>query len=578
MKPGPKRLIGAVVVASACGAAIVQAQGRGGGEWTTTQGDAQRSSWVRTDARLTKDAVQKGELKFLWKMKLDNETRELNSLTTPVLMDRLISHRGFKALAFVGASSERVYAIDTDLARVYWTTVINYSSITPPANSSWGCPGGLIAAATRPTAYAVSAFGGGRGGGRAGGSGSSVGEPGKGAPSLALVGQGQGRGAAPNDPAAGPAGRGAAPAAPGAAPAGRGGAQAGRGGGGGLGGGPTDNVFVVASDGYARTLNPHNGSDRVPAVPFLPANARPSALIYVDDVIYTSTSNGCGAAPNGVWAIDLASDTKKPVSWKTNGGNVAGTAGPTIGTDGTIFVAVGDGATGPSTYSNSIVALEPKTLKLKDSFTQPGADFNASPVIFRYKDKDLMAVSGNDGRLYLLDGTSLKTPLHVTPKYSNAGATGGLATWESDGTRWILAPAVGAAQSGIKVAANGPVTSGSIVAFKLVDEGGKLSLEPVWASRDLTSPAAPLVFNGVLFALSTGEHRPANASATAAARAKSSLPAVLYALDPATGKELWSSGKTITSFARGGLSASAGQVYLVTFDNTIYAFGIPMEH
>jgi len=99
---------------------------------------------VRTDARLTKDAVHKGELKFLWKMKLDNESRQLNSLTTPVLMDRLISHRGFKALAFVGTSAERVYAIDTDLARVYWTTIINYSSITPPANSSWPCPGGLI--------------------------------------------------------------------------------------------------------------------------------------------------------------------------------------------------------------------------------------------------------------------------------------------------------------------------------------------------------------------------------------------------------------------------------------------------
>ncbi len=88
---------------------------------------------------------------------------------------------------------------------------------------------------------------------------------------------------------------------------------------------------------------------------------------------------------------------------------------------------------------------------MKDSFTQPGADFNTSPVVFRHKDKDLMAVSGNDGRLYLLDGTSLKTPLHVTPKYSNAGATGGLATWESDGTRWILAPAVGATPPGVEV-------------------------------------------------------------------------------------------------------------------------------
>jgi hypothetical protein len=585
MKPGSKKLhtlIGAIVIASASAAAIVEAQGRGGGEWTTSQGDAQRSSWVRTDVRLTRDAVQKGELKFLWKMKLDNETRQLNSLTTPVLMDRLISHRGFKALAFIGASGERVYAVDTDLARVYWTTIINYSSITPPANGSWACPGGLTAAITRPTAFAVSTFGGGRGGGRGGGSGSSVGEPGKGAPSLALV---SGRGAAPGDPV--PAGRGATPGDP--VPAGRGAAPAapaGRGGGGGgLGGGPNDNIFVVASDGYARTINPHNGSDRVPPVPFLPANARPSDLIAVDGVLYTTTSNGCGAAPNGVWAIDLAGNPKTPVSWKTNGGNVAGAAGLSMGTDGTIFVAVGDGASSGAgaasanpSYSNSVVSLEPKTLKLKESFTQPGADFNSSPLVFRYKDKDLMAVSGNDGRLYLLDGSSLKTPLYVTPKYSNAGAPGGLATWESDGTRWILAPSVGSAQPGMKVAANGPVTNGSIVAFKLVDAGGKLSLEPAWASRDLTSPATPLIFNGVGFVLSTGEHRPVSASAGSAQRAKASVPAVLYALDPGTGKELWSSGKTITSFARGGLSAAAGQVYLVTFDNTLYAFGIPMEH
>jgi len=581
-----KRRIGALVIASACGlgsAAVLQAQGRGGGEWTTSHGDAQRTSWVRADTRLTKDAVQKGEFKFLWKMKLDNETRQLNSLTTPVLMDRLISHRGFKALGFVGASAERVYAIDTDLARLYWTTVINYSSIAPPANSSWACPGGLIATATRPTAVAVSAFAGGGGGGRGGRSGSAVGEPGKGAPNLALVGQG--RGAAPGDPAGGrgaagapaaqgPPGAAGAPGAQGARGAGRGGAP----GGGGLGGGPADNLYVVASDGFARTINPHNGADRVPPVPFLPANAKPSALIFVDGVLYTSTSNECGGAPNGVWAINLSTDAKKPVSWKTNGGNVAGSAGPTFGTDGTIFVAVGSGATGPSTYSNSIVALEPKTLKVKDSFTQPGADFNSSPVVFRYKDKDLIAVSGDDGRLYLVDGTSLKTPLYVTPKYTNAGASGALATWDNNGTRWILATTVGAAQAGVKFAANGPVTNGSIVAFKLVDQDGKLSLEPAWASRDLTSPTPPLVFNGVVFALSTGEHRTADANVTAAQRAQRSVPAVLYALDPATGRELWGSGKTITSFARGGLSAGAGQVYLVTFDNTVYAFGIPMEH
>ena len=95
----------------------------------------------------------------------------------------------------------------------------------------------------------------------------------------------------------------------------------------------------------------------------------------------------------------------------------------------------------------------------------------------------------------------------------------------------------------------------------------------------MTSPLTPVIFNGVLFAASSGEYRAApDAKLTAAQRAQRSLPAVLYALDPLTGKELWSSAKTITSFARGGLSAAAGQVYLVTYDNTLYAFGIPMEH
>ena len=51
---------------------------------------------------------------------------------------------------------------------------------------------------------------------------------------------------------------------------------------------------------------------------------------------------------------------------------------------------------------------------------------------------------------------------------------------------------------------------------------------------------------------------------------------VLYALDPATGKELWNSGTTITSTASAGLSAGTGQVYVVTSDNTVYAFGIPL--
>jgi outer membrane protein assembly factor BamB len=117
------------------------------------------------------------------------------------------------------------------------------------------------------------------------------------------------------------------------------------------------------------------------------------------------------------------------------------------------------------------------------------------------------------------------------------------------------------------------------VAFKVVDQSGTVRLQAAWSSRDMLSPAPPTVVNGVVFAISTGEYRSGDSQLTAAQRAQRGKPAVLYALDAASGKELWSSGNTITSFVHGvGPSAGDGQVYVVTYDGTVYAFGIPLEH
>lgn len=550
------------------------AQGR---EWTTSGYDAQRSNWVRSDPRISRASIEDGQFQFLWKHTFENETRQLNGLTEPVLQDFLVGYRGFKSLAFLGGSDDRIFAIDTDLARPYWTTHVTYAAATggvPP--STWECPGGLMAAASRRTPYPPQLFTGGGGGGRSRAK-SAVGEPGKGAAILAeraAHAADAARAGTGDAPPAAPVGETRVP--PAQAPPVRQVPPVAFGG--------VDPLYVMGSDGWLRTLRVTDGATMAPPLVLLPPNARPSNLIWTDGIVYATTSGGCGGVTNAVWAIDTVAEHPKAIRWETGGPEIAGQAGVAFGSDGTVYVALRrdtgpnlrsgapppPGFTPDPRFASSVVALDRLTLEVKDWFTAEGADFNATPTVFRYKDRDLVAVPAENGRLYLLDGATLggadhKSPLHVTAPYSAPGAGAGLATFEDDSTRWVLAPAVG------------PIPGG-IVAFKVVDQGSGIVLEQAWRSRAILAPLAPIVVNGVVFAASSGEFRSDDPSLTAADRVKKSSLAVLYALDASTGRDLWSSSTTIESFARVGLAAGGGQVYVVTHDNTLYAFGIPLEH
>jgi len=141
-------------------------------------------------------------------------------------------------------------------------------------------------------------------------------------------------------------------------------------------------------------------------------------------------------------------------------------------------------------------------------------------------------------------------------------ATGALASWQDrDGTRWLLAAGKNA-----------------VTAWRLADENGALSWQKGWTSRALAAPLTPTIISNVVFLTASGEAR-GDERLTAAQIAAKSGRAVIYALDGATGQELWSSGDKIASFARGGaLAGGMGQIYLTTYDGTIYAFGFPLEH
>ncbi len=536
---------------------------RTGLDWMTDNSDAQRSAWIRTDGKIRKDSIKPGgDFKFLWKMKTKNAPKGMNNLFAPSALDRLIGFRGFRMLGFFAGSSNNLVTIDTDLGRLEWEKTLKVAPSTKP--STLACPGGITTGVARPALFTMPAvpttdvF---RVGRNQPGK-SAVGEPGQGAVTLANV-----RPSAPRPANSAPATlpsvqqRLTNQANP---PGGQ------------LGAGPFL-VYALAGDGMLHSMHLSNGADYQPALPFLPAGANAVGLFVGDDYAYAVTQNGCNGTANGVWAIDL---TTKEV--KTFKANVAGSTGFAFDSNGTMYVATGSGGDKP----NSLVALDSKTLAVKSSFAG-STEFSTSPVVLAHKGKTLVAAATKDGRVHLFDSADLSKPLSSSNSTVKAAdfAPGSLASWQDlSGTRWILAAASSAqaTQLGFK-AENGALTKGAVVAWKVVEDSGALTLQPGWASRNLDGPLTPTIINGVVFATSSGhlQTQPQinDAKIPVAQRVLRSGKAVLYALDGMTGKELWNSGATMTSFATSGaLSGGMSQIYVTTYDGTVWTFGFPMEH
>src|SRR6185436_15363374 len=100
----------------------------------------------------------------------------------------------------------------------------------------------------------------------------------------------------------------------------------------------TASVYAISSDGRLHRLNVSTGDDIVQPVQVLPANSRASNLMMVNNTIYAVTSPACNLTQNAVWAIDLTVDPPKASSFALNAEEVAGSAGPVIGADGTAYV------------------------------------------------------------------------------------------------------------------------------------------------------------------------------------------------------------------------------------------------
>jgi hypothetical protein len=274
-----------------------------------------------------------------------------------------------------------------------------------------------------------------------------------------------------------------------------------------------------------------------------------------------------------------------------------------------VYAETGDGTFSPETgsWADTILALSSKDLKLVDSYTPSNREWltrkdldmgNMTPAVFDFNGKEYIAGAGKEGRIYLLDSASLGGETHRKPMYRSElltnedqayaghGFWGSFATWEdAKKIRWLFAPAWGpphpAALPQFPIT-NGDAAHGSIMAFRIEAKDGIPTPVPAWISRDLNVPEPPIIANCVVLALSSGEDvRQSDAAGrgmNTVERLRGSTKAVLYAFDSETGKELFSSGDTISSFTHfGGIAISNGRVFVTAWDGTVYAFGIKNE-
>jgi outer membrane protein assembly factor BamB len=496
-----------------------------GADWLTDGGNPQRTAYQKDEKIFSPASVKNTRL--LWKLKLDNEPRQMHSLFPPLIIGRLNTPAGPRQVAIEAGVSDNIYAIDVESGQLIWKKHF-VSTWTPPANGGRRaevlCPGGITAtpvvapAATagKYTIYAVSWDG-----------------------MLHQLNAADGEDVAPPAKFMLPNGK------------------------------PYalnlwDNVIYThtaqgcggnPNDVYAYDLATHKVGSWGPAGGGMWGRTGPA--ISANGTMYTGTGDGRWDPESGAFGDGIIGVQQNP---KTKALELVDYYGPS--------------------NAEWLVKRDLDMQVTPVIFNYKGRELMVDGgKECRLYLMDTESIGGDDHR----------TPLYRSPllcnedvNFASEGIWGSLASWEdSKGTRWVLAPIWGPKHSAFKAPIEyGEVKYGAIVAFKVEEKNGKWQLNPAWVSRDMNRAEPPVIANGVVFAYGNGEdtdqaYRDIGLDDTAQRRIPGSTHAVLYALDALTGRELWSSGDQITSWNHwSGLSLANGRVYIATFDSTLYCFGV----
>lgn len=489
------------------------------GQWLTYSHDPQRSGFTGEEHAFSVSNIS--NLALEWKTTLPNEPLFLTGLTAPLVVRGVKTSSGEKNLVIVAGSSDHVFALDAETGELVWKRDFTLSQ-PRPQDGGWLCPYGLNA--------------------------TPVIDPDK------------------------------------------------------------ARVYVIGSDGRLNTLALSDGQPSIPPAQFVPAFSKMWSLNVSGGVLYTSISQGCAHAASGVAAIHPDAPGRPVTRFfsAADGAGVWGRGGVAAGFDGFIYGATGDAPFDPAAneFGDTIFRLAPGTLLLDGYYTPATWQYitrrdldmgTSTPVVFRWKDRVLTAVGGKEGAIYVTDVSQMSggdhhTAAYISPRYTNAAQTfegagiwGLMSVWkDASGQTWLYVPTWGEPTADAKFPTSyGQVKNGSMMAFKVVaGSDGNPSLQPEWISSDIAVPDPAAIAGGVLFVLGTGENtQQVNAGDISqlltGRENRNSGHAVLHALDATTGKELWSSGETISGWTHfSGLAVGDGKVFLTTHEGAVYAFGL----
>jgi len=400
-------------------------------------------------------------------------------------------------------------------------------------------------------------------------------------------------------------------------------------------------IFFMASDGLLRGISLADGAEKMKPVEFIAPFGRAWSLNLIDGIVYSTSGRACGevvdktspmydAARSGLRRVPAgpmldasavqAADTRnldsvRVTRFYTSGARPAapwGRGGLARGPGNSVYLETSNGRYDPAAgdFSESILRLAPQATRLMDSFTPTNYAHNlakdlsgsASPVVFNFAGKTLVAYSQKESVLRILDaerlgGDNHMTPLWASPRLGNdaetgtdpgRGVWGAITTYENpQGRRFLYLPMLGepSTQSPVFPMTNGPRPNGSVLAFEMKNDNGKISAEPLWTSDDMVMPDPPVVANGVVYALASAGQAMQNFAKQGDARLPTtvsnklrSTPVThmqLFAYDAETGKRLWTSGKTLDNWVHFSEPVVAlGKVFVVTHDARVLAFGL----